>query len=659
MRGWWALKALFVLLGFVLSGCVRALPHRDPPVVRWEAPYSRPIGEYLGSEKGSSTPLRGQYGWTDLRQPPARPESTTIDSACKVHPALQPFIRMGDANPETLLITFRDTVSIPFFPKPIVSLARNSGPNSTLLALADSMILNIRGRRAAQADADSAFLVSVGAQVLESYWLIEGFQVSVPLSEGKVESLLVNPDLRRIEPRSFESQPPASCTVSAPSTGNDTDLLIGRHDIRSDLYATPGMDVSWIGLVDTGIRSSHQVLQVPATGAGASTTPHFEYPRDCINGGMNCDGNKPDDEGDGHGTSSAGILAAYAVPDERLRGVTQSLVDSYKVYYNRASTWYLDVCATVRAIQLGVSRLNRVLVVETQDPNPGTCATLGGIGEAAERAFDAGVIVVAAVGNFGNGCNTGPVYGINVATKACPKKVTSGFDLGVPASSRRVLGIGSYDLGTRCCDPAQSWNKTADGRFKPELQFPEVTRTPDNKDDCHLGSFTGTSAATAYAGGALALLRNAASPYDAGQVYALAILSGQTDGPPFEERGAGRVKLPWDENLTYTKVSLNAGDYYDLYIDVPATGIRQFRAAIWWPEYLVTSGGSAVNSHNNIDLLLMDRSGTVVKSSASVAGVFERLTWPSMASGPWKLRIQATTIRNGPQTVYCSTACKK
>ncbi|HET9234982.1 MAG TPA: S8/S53 family peptidase [Candidatus Eisenbacteria bacterium] len=651
MRGWLAMKAGFVLLsGLALVGCKHFVAHNDPSIARWEAPYSKPTSGYVGNDQDHGPPLRGQYGWTNSRQPPVKPERSPIDSSCRVHPALQNFLTHSDAIPETLLVTFRDTVSIPFFPKPNVGFSRGSPPNMALLGQADSMIQDIRLRRSAQATEDTTFLVSLGARVLESYWLIEGFQVAVPLSPGKVESLLANPNVRKLEPRSFESLLP-TCTISAPTSGNATDVLMGRQEIRADYYTSPGADVSWIGLVDTGVRSDHLVLA-----GDPPVDPPPLTARDCINGGSNCDGNKPEDEEEGHGTSSAGVLAGFAEPDGRLRGVTQSLLDSYKVYYNRGRKWYLDVCATVRGIQFGVSRLNRVLVIETQDPAPATCATLGGIGEAADRAFDTGVLVVAAAGNFGTGCTAGPT-----ATSTgipCTKKPGTGSSIGVPASSRRVFGIGSYDLETKCCEMSQSWNTTSDGRIKPDMQLPTITRTAGNRDDCTLQSYTGTSAATAYAGGALALLRNVGSTYDAGQVYALAILSGESDGPPFAERGAGRMKLPWDDHLTYTKVSLNANEYYDLYIEVPATGIRQFRAAIWWPEYLVTSGATVVNSHNNIDLQLLDRSGAVVKSSTSVGGVFERLTWPSITNGPWKLRIKATTIRNGPQTVYCSTASK-
>jgi len=279
----------------------------------------------------------------------------------------------------------------------------------------------------------------------------------------------------------------------------------------------------------------------------------------------------------------------------------------------------------------------------------------GSIEDAADHAFDAGAVVVAADGNWGAGCATSPP-GV-VCSGATPGKPRV---LGVPASARRVLGIGDYDLDRGCCDPGESWNQTLDGRFKPDIQLPTTTRTAGNKDDCDLTSFGGTSAATAYAGGALAILRNLAPRTDPGQAYSLAILAGQEIGPfSIGEKGAGHLRLFWSDHVVYDKISVSPGAPYDVTVTIPATGATSFRAAIWWPEgNQITPSGGVVNTHNDIDLALMDSPEHALTSSATVPGVFERITVPSLSGGAYTLRISAKATATTAQTVYYSYAMK-
>src|SRR5262249_52987502 len=158
-----------------------------------------------------------------------------------------------------------------------------------------------------------------GGTILETYWLIQAAEVALPMSHTKTDSLLSNRAVVRVEPRWFQSDPPA-CTVTPGPNPGPTDLIAGRTAIGAERYSAPTTK-SWIGLIDTGVRESHLLLN--------GTPAHLDVVLDCINGGPNCTGKKPDDEGDGHGTSSAGILTAFGVPDDWLRGVTDGLIDSY------------------------------------------------------------------------------------------------------------------------------------------------------------------------------------------------------------------------------------------------------------------------------------------------------------------------------------------
>ena len=156
------------------------------------------------------------------------------------------------------------------------------------------------------------------------------------------------------------------------------------------------------------------------------------------------------------------------------------------------------------------------------------------------------------------------------------------------------------------------------------------------------------------------MLRNLAPLSDAGQAYSLAILSGREVGPFSKgEKGAGRIHLFWNDHISYDKISLNASEFFEVRLSIPAPGARSFRAAIWWPEYSeFDAAGNGIDTHNDINLDLLDSNGRTVMSSGTVKGVFERLAVPSLSGGTWTLRITAKTIRKGPQTIYYSTAVK-
>src|SRR4029077_1111688 len=104
---------------------------------------------------------------------------------------------------------------------------------------------------------------------------------------------------------------------------------------------------------------------------------------DCNTGILNTD-----DDCWNHGTSSASELSANGNLGDVSRGVTAIAVDSFKVY----SCAGLDTAAAVRGFQAAVAVLDRVIVAEIQD----TGGENGSIAAAADAAFNAGAVVIAA-----------------------------------------------------------------------------------------------------------------------------------------------------------------------------------------------------------------------------------------------------------------------
>ena len=225
----------------------------------------------------------------------------------------------------------------------------------------------------------------------------------------------------------------------------------------------------------------------------------------------------PSDQCD-HGTASAGEITGNARLGNNWRGVSAISVDSWDVYGNDCS---VGSAHTVAGFEAAVSWADRVIVAEIQ-LNAGEASASS---TAADAAFDAGSVVIAANGNFGPGAGT----------------VRS------PGNAHKAIGIGAADLQTDALMGYSGRGPSADGRFKPDLVFPTNIEAPRASSNTALGSFGGTSAATPVAGGAAGLLRNwmrgGVGSIDAGHVYSHMILGGQTAYPFNNNTGAGPFQL--------------------------------------------------------------------------------------------------------------------
>jgi hypothetical protein len=545
----------------------------------------------------------------------------------KIHPVLKKWVmeRPGDET-ELILVNFRDNLRIPRFPQPITDEIRDSRANTKAMTRAEQLVAEIKERRA---ETYRRLVEELGdrykAQVLETFWLIQAVLVKVPL--GAVSALAERQDVLYVQPKNAGEEPPQNAN-------NNDDVDDGRARIVSDPYFNLGLSRGWIGLLDTGMRFTHTQFNSPS---------HIDFRRDCVNGGANCNtggGLNPNDDCWDHGTSSGAIVTANASQGNAFRGVTGITVDSLKVYptsfdANGLCNGGLDAAAAVRGFQTAVAVLDRVIVAEMQGGGSDT----GAISTAADNAFDAGAVVIAANGNNGPGAST----------------------VNEPAIAHKVLGAGNFDVQTQNQINSQSRGPAPDNRYKPDIQTPTNTETASNgcgwQQNCTAGGsdtafrvFGGTSGTTPYAAGAAALLRNwlrgASFSIDPGQVYAQLILSGQQPYPFNNTSGAGPLRLPTDGWAWWGKVSVGDRVTIDIPLTISGGTPNTFDGALWWPE-------TTSQQHNDVDLYLIDPWGSVRGISPSIPSVFERARVAGpVAPGTWTLRIRGYSVPTGSQTVY-------
>jgi serine protease AprX len=530
----------------------------------------------------------------------------------RIHPLLRQWIAERPGDSEPLVITLRDDARMPRFPEPAITEQRDSSTNRKLQARAVEIVGEAKARHAerhkqfAEELGKQAQEWKGGVQLIESFWLVNALLVKAPLAV--VPWLLKREDVLYVEPQHSGERPPAN------------DIAAGRGDIVSDPYFNLGQTGGWIGLLDTGARFSHTLFNSPS---------HIAFRRDCVNGGADCNTGtslNPNDDCWNHGTSTTAIITGNNNLGNGSRGVTGITLDSFKVYPSPTAPGGacigLDQGAVLRGFQAAVAVLDRVIVAEMQAGGDQNSA----ISTAANAAFDAGVVVIAANGNNGPGAST----------------------VNAPANARRVIGVGNFDVATLAQVASQSRGPTADGRFKPDIQAPTNSVSASNASDTATQTFGGTSGATPYGAGAAALLRNwlrgTSFSIDPGQVYAQMILSGQQPYPFNNTTGAGPLKLPTDGWAWWGKVTIGSGQTINIPLGINGPSTNTFDGALWWPEG--TSG------HNDVDLYLVDPSGNVRASSISSASVYERARVAgSVANGTWTLRIVAYNV-SGTQTVY-------
>lgn len=557
------------------------------------------------------TPRLFRRGWVTKKEPELKrvrePKSIPVESRDKVHPVLKRLLETRPAEEQhELMIVFRENMVIPRFPEPDDREPRDSAVNKRLLRRADELVNEISAKRKEGYSKLIPVLKEAKAEVLETFWIINAALVKMPL--GYVRRLVDHQEVVSLELRATGQKPPQRM------------ISDGRSRINSDPYFNLGQTSGWIGLLDTGLRFTHTLYSNPS---------HVAFRIDSVNTGAGAD---PADDCWNHGTSTGAIITGNNNLTNNHRGVTAIVLDSFKVY--PAGCGGLDSAAVVRAFQRAVNILDRVIVAEMQDGGD----DLGSISQAADAAFNAGAVVIAANGNNGPNART----------------------VNAPANAHRVIGIGAFDVQSGNLESYQSRGPTRDSRFKPDVQAPTNTESASSASDTAVQSFGGTSGATPYGAGAAALLRNwlrgNSGSIDPGQVYAQMILSGQKAYPFDNDVGAGHLRLPTDGWAWWGKVNVSNHDTIDIPVSI-GSGISKLDAALWWPEFGFKILWITLDPHNDIDLRLIDPAGNTRAFSVSVNSVFERAQVAGeIARGTWKLRIYGYSVPSGPQAVYWAMA---
>ncbi len=551
-----------------------------------------------GAIRHSSATVKAETFDATATEPKKDEQPNVLTFPGRIDPRLQAMIDSGDPDKRVrVLVTFEEDQQIPRMPDPVVEEPRSSKANQEAQARADAIVEELRARRADGYDKIAGELKDLEAEVAERFWLIKGIVVDLPLRS--VKRIAERSDVHYVELDDMGTKPPDA------NPNNDEDDA--RALIRTDPYFALGQTTGWIGLLDTGVRASHTLFNAPS---------HIAFREDMTVPGI---GN-PDDDCWNHGTSTAAIISGNGNLGNAFRGITAIAVDSFKVY--PAGCGGLSGAASVSGFQRAVNVLDRVIVAEMQAGGNEVSA----ISTAADNAFDAGAVVIAANGNNGSGAST----------------------VNVPAVAQKALGIGAVDVQSLATPGYQSRGPAGDGRIKPDIQAPTNVETASSSNNTATRVFGGTSAATPHAAGAAALVRNflrgGTGSIDPGHVYAYMILSGTRAYPFNNTNGAARIKLPVNGHYWRGSVNVGNGQVIDVPIGVPATN-NQLNASIWWPE--------SPASHKDVDLTLVDPGGVERDWSPSAAGVFERASVNGpIAGGTWKLRIRGYNVPGGPQRVY-------
>jgi len=129
----------------------------------------------------------------------------------KIHPVLRTLLDERPDAREQILIQLRDDMTIPRFPEPAMDEPRESETNTAVLQRSEELIREITDRRAENYERVTRELTeSFEFEVLETYWLINGMLVEMPLAA--VSDLAEREDVLTVEPRYTGSEPPQTPT---------------------------------------------------------------------------------------------------------------------------------------------------------------------------------------------------------------------------------------------------------------------------------------------------------------------------------------------------------------------------------------------------------------------------------------------------------------
>jgi serine protease AprX len=275
------------------------------------------------------------------------------------------------------------------------------------------------------------------------------------ISNARLASLAADPRVARV---SFDR--PAFATLER------TGATIGAATVRDELGLT-GAGVG-IALVDSGVSGWHDDLYMAREGESEAYAPRVVHFRNFVNPVMS-DGYATEYPYDdyGHGTHVAGILAGTGFDSNGARrGVAPGAhLIGLKVLDANGAGYVSDVIAAIDyAISVKDAYNIRVInlsvgsgVYESYNTDP--------LAQAARRAVEAGIVVVAASGNFGRASNGGSQYGGVTSPGNAPWVLTVGASNHQGTTSRGDDTVGVFS------SRGPSW---IDFSAKPDIVAPGV-----------------------------------------------------------------------------------------------------------------------------------------------------------------------------------------
>lgn len=359
----------------------------------------------------------------------------------------------------------------------------------------------------------------------------------------------------------------------------------------------------------------------------------------------------------GHGTECAGIISGIpdvsrkGVVEERHRGVTECICDSFNVY---TSPGYVQKQAIPRAVAAVLHWGDSVAAINVGIP-PDQVEWGLELEVLVDDLYSAGVPVIAPSGNTGRRSQS------TYPGRAHKAVSVGGYFSGSAVSPEGVVlheagdWYGNFpgfpDVGT-------GFGRTSDGRIKPDVAVPTDTKAPSAISDTEYRTMDASSGALPY-GGAFAvlmvdLLVRTGLEVMPGHVYASMIALGDANLPPFrtEKLGSGRIGLPGLRDQLFVGRAELRTSGARAHVDVDAPGLTRGEsatlcAAVWWPE----DRGAR---HEEVSLQLVRRGGPTLARSSDETSVWQRVSTAVVyapAPGLYRLEAIAESVRS-PREIF-------
>jgi subtilisin family serine protease len=322
---------------------------------------------------------------------------------------------------------------------------------------------------------DKTSVEAIGARVIKELPLVNGLVVLIP--DPAITPLLKTlKGVKRVEPdaKVFALKPPGGCDPWPECNKEGEEPLLqtlewGVNRIDADLAwgVSRGTGIK-VAIIDSGIDMDHPDLIANLQGGinfvskGAAWNP--------------ADPTKWDDD-NGHGTHVAGIVAAVDNNIGVIGVAPEAHLWAVKVLDRKGGGYLSDVIAGIKwSIDHDMQVINMSL---------GTSSDIQSFHDAVDAAYDAGIVIVAAAGNSGDGDGT-----------------TN--EVIYPAKYSSVIAVAA----TRSDDSTPYWS--AEGE-EVEIAAPGVSIRSTVKGGTY-STKSGTSMASPHAAGTVALLLNTTIP---------------------------------------------------------------------------------------------------------------------------------------------------